>query len=144
MRSLYEKEKNPGTENLLPHRLIIVALFLFVLATPIKSQQGWVSKKVVAPGLDLTSVYFLDDKRGWVGGDNGFLSRTDDGGRSWARQVVDTTDGINDIYFRDKEAGFLIAGNAIFGTRDNGTRWTEVRRFQPPRKVTLWTRRVRS
>ena len=38
---------------------------------------------------------------------------------------------INDIYFRDKEDGFLIAGNAIFATRDNGTRWTEVRRFLP-------------
>ena len=32
---------------------------------------------------------------------------------------------------RDKEDGFLIAGNAVFVTRDKGSRWTEVRRFTP-------------
>ena len=76
--------------------------------------------QVAPPGQDLNTVYFLDNKRGWVGGDNGFLSRTEDGGHSWIKQVVETTAPINDIYFRDKEAGFLIAGNAIFATRDNG------------------------
>jgi len=82
-------------------------------------------------GQDLNTVFFLDSKRGWVGGDKGFLSRTDDGGHSWVQQTVETTNAINDIYFRDKEAGFLIAGNAIFATRDNGTRWSEVRRLLP-------------
>jgi len=33
------------------------------------------------PGQDLNTVYFLDSKRGWVGGDNGFLSHTEDGGK---------------------------------------------------------------
>jgi photosystem II stability/assembly factor-like uncharacterized protein len=112
-------------------QLLFASLVLVAAALPGLSQQGWVSTKVATPGLDLTAVYFLDERRGWVGGDSGFLSRTDDGGRSWVRQTVDTTDGINDIYFRDKEAGFLLAGNAIFGTRDNGARWTEVRRFLP-------------
>jgi len=114
-----------------PHRLVLVALFLIVAAIPIKSQQGWVPTRVAPPGQDLNTVYFLDNKRGWVGGDKGFLSRTDDGGHSWVRQTVTTTDAINDVYFRDKEAGFLIAGNAIFATRDNGSRWSEVRRFLP-------------
>lgn len=113
------------------HHLLIAFLFLLVLALPIMGQQGWVASDVGATGHDLTAVYFLNEKRGWIGGDNGFLSRTEDGGRTWAKQVVETTDGINDIYFRDKEAGFLLAGNAIFATRDNGTRWTEVRRFLP-------------
>ena len=100
-------------------------------ASSVIGQQGWIASEVAGANLDLTAVFFLDEKRGWVGGDQGFLSRTDDAGRSWVRQLVDTTDGINDIYFRDKEAGFLIAGNAIFGTRDNGNRWTELRRFLP-------------
>ncbi len=106
-------------------------LLLLVISLPIKSQQGWVATKVASAGPDLNTVYFLDDKRGWVGGDKGFLSRTDDGGHTWVNQVVETTDGINDIYFRDKEIGFLLAGNAIFATRDNGNRWTQVRRFLP-------------
>ena len=113
------------------HRLLIAVLFLFAMCLPVLGQKGWVPTRVGTPGLDLTAVYFLDEKRGWVGGDKGFLSRTDDGGRSWVRQTVETTDGINDIYFRDKENGFLLAGNAIFATSDNGVRWTEARRFTP-------------
>jgi photosystem II stability/assembly factor-like uncharacterized protein len=113
------------------NRLIVAVLFLFAVTTPIRSQQGWVATRVAPADQDLNTVYFLDNKRGWIGGDNGFLSRTEDGGQSWVKQAVQTTAAINDIYFRDKDAGFLIAGNAIFSTHDNGARWNEVRRFLP-------------
>jgi len=95
------------------------------------AQNAWVPAKVGVKGKDLNTVYFLDSKRGWVGGDGGYLSRTDDGGQTWIRQSVGTNSGINDIYFRDKEAGFLLAGNTIFITRDNGTRWESSRVFLP-------------
>jgi photosystem II stability/assembly factor-like uncharacterized protein len=111
------------------NRFAVAILFLIVTSIPSAAQQGWVATRVGPPNQDLNTVYFLDSKRGWVGGDKGFLSRTDDGGRSWVRQTVETADAINDIYFRDKDNGFLLAGNAIFGTRDNGTRWSEQRRF---------------
>ena len=113
------------------HQLLVATLFLFVVAVPLKSQQGWVAMQVAAPDQDLNTVFFLDNKRGWIGGDNGFLSRTEDGGQTWIKQAVQTNAPINDIYFRDKDAGFLIAGNAIFATRDNGLRWSEARRFLP-------------
>jgi photosystem II stability/assembly factor-like uncharacterized protein len=112
-------------------RLIVAMFFLAVVALPATGQQGWVATQVAPPGQDLNTVFFLDNKRGWVGGDKGFLSRTEDGGHSWIKQSVQSEAPINDIYFRDKEAGFLIAGNAIFATRDNGVRWIEVRRFTP-------------
>lgn len=114
-------------------RLIILSVvFIAMLASSrVIAQSSWVSTRVGPAGQDLNTVFFLDSKRGWVGGDKGYLSRTDDGGHSWVQQTVETTAGINDIYFRDKEAGFLIAGNSIFGTRDNGARWTVVRRFLP-------------
>ncbi len=108
-----------------------VASIVMLASLNVIAQTGWVATRVGPPAQDLNTVFFLDSKRGWVGGDNGYLSRTDDGGHSWVQQTVDTKDAINDIYFRDKEDGFLIAGSAIFGTRDNGTRWTEVRRFTP-------------
>lgn len=133
MRFLDKNDQGRSKENQLPRRLAVAAFFLFFVAAPIKSQQGWVATQVAPAGQDLNTVFFLDDKRGWVGGDNGFLSRTEDGGRSWVKQLVQTADAINDIYFRDKEAGFLIAGNTIFATRDNGVRWSEARRF-PPRE----------
>jgi photosystem II stability/assembly factor-like uncharacterized protein len=110
---------------------IVVTAFLILLAAPVRSEQGWVATRVAPADQDLNAVYFLDNKRGWIGGDKGFLSRTEDGGLSWSRQPVQTTAAINDIYFRDTDAGFLIAGNAIFTTQDNGAHWNEVRRFLP-------------
>lgn len=106
-------------------------LVLLTAALAAQAQQGWVATQIPSATGDLNTVFFLDNKRGWVGGDNGFLGRTDDGGRSWVRQSVGTSDAINDIYFRDKDDGFLIAGNTIFVTHDNGMQWTESRRFLP-------------
>jgi photosystem II stability/assembly factor-like uncharacterized protein len=110
-------------------RLTAVLLGVFALANTTRAQSGWVPIKLNTAGHDLNSVYFIDSKRGWVGGDGGFLSRTDDGGQSWIRQSVSTTAAINDIYFRDKEAGFFLAGNSIFVTRDNGSTWTHSKIF---------------
>lgn len=107
---------------------------VFVLAasaTATFAQQGWVGTRIAPPKQELNTVFFLDSKRGWAGGDDGFLVRTEDGGVTWTSQRVETTDAINDIYFRDKERGYLIAGNAIFRTEEEGTRWSEARRFAP-------------
>ncbi|PWT94916.1 MAG: hypothetical protein C5B55_02015 [Blastocatellia bacterium] len=108
---------------------MLTAFFAFPVVT--SAQNGWILSRVSTGGQDLNCVYFLDGKRGWVAGDGGYLSRTDDGGQTWMRQTVGTKDAINDIYFRDKEAGFLLAGNRIFITNDNGTRWNEARAFLP-------------
>jgi photosystem II stability/assembly factor-like uncharacterized protein len=104
---------------------------LLTVAASAKAQTGWVPIKLNTGGNDLNTVYFIDSKRGWVGGDSGYLSRTDDGGQSWVRQNVGTKAAINDIYFRDKEAGFFLAGNSIFVTRDNGTTWNQLKIFSP-------------
>lgn len=109
----------------------LAVLILLVTSFTTFAQEGWVATRISSAMGDLNTVFFLDSKRGWVGGDNGFLGSTDDGGRTWVRQTVGTTDAINDIYFRDKEDGFLLAGNTIFVTHDNGTRWSESRRFPP-------------
>lgn len=117
----------------LSHSFFIIrcASLILALLSSVAAQDGWVGTKIGTGGNDLNTVYFVDSKRGWVGGDGGFLSRTEDGGRTWIRQSVTTSDPINDIYFRDKEAGFFLAGNRIFVTRDEGTRWTEARAFLP-------------
>ncbi len=114
-----------------PIRFSVAISVLLTLTGAAIAQGGWTPFKISTGGADLNTVYFLDGKRGWVGGDGGYLSRTDDGGLSWVRQNVSTRSAINDIYFRDKEAGFLLAGNSIFVTRDNGTGWTQARIFLP-------------
>lgn len=112
-------------------RLPVAGLLLLTLIGVANAQRSWVPHRVNTGGNDLNTVYFVDGKRGWVGGDEGYLSRTDDGGQSWVRQTIPTKAAINDIYFRDKEIGFLLAGNAIFVTRDNGATWARSRTFLP-------------
>lgn len=95
------------------------------------AQSGWVAEQRGQKGKDLIAVYFVDSKRGWAGGDGGFILHTEDGGRIWAQQRIATTENINDIYFRNREDGYLLAGNRIFVTDDSGQTWREGARFQP-------------
>jgi len=90
---------------------------------------GWRAVRRGLAGKDLNAVYFVDSKRGWIAGDGGFVSHTENGGETWAQQSVATTDAINDVYFRNRDDGFLLAGNNIFGTRNGGAEWREVARF---------------
>jgi photosystem II stability/assembly factor-like uncharacterized protein len=93
--------------------------------------EGWTGTRHGAAGKDLNTVYFTDAKRGWMAGDGGLAYRTEDGGRTWVRQTVGTDAQINDLYFRDKEDGYLVAGNAVYVTADSGRSWREARRFSP-------------
>lgn len=104
-------------------------LLLTISMSGARAQEGWVSGQSGTSGKDLNAVYFADSKRGWVAGDGGVLSRTTDGGLTWTRQSVDTKDAINDIYFRNKDNGYVLAGNSIFQTDDGGETWHEIRRY---------------
>jgi photosystem II stability/assembly factor-like uncharacterized protein len=112
------------------------ALFLWAVAAWLgaggaSAQTGWVSVRGVAAVGDLNAVYFHDSKRGWAGGDGGTVLRTEDGGRGWTRQSIGTKDVVNDIYFRDKQDGYLLAGDAIFVSEDGGATWRLATRFRP-------------
>ena len=127
------------------HQTRVLVLLLTMLISPVgggaesvrpgglaaSAQQGWIASHIAGNDQDLNTVFFLDSKRGWVGGDNGFMSRTEDGGTTWIQQKLATSNAINDIYFRDKEDGYVIAGNTIFITADSGASWSESRRFLP-------------
>ena len=107
------------------------ALVAFCAASA-RAQAGWAAVRGgQAAGGDLNAVYFHDSRRGWVGGDGGAVLRTEDGGRSWTRQSVETKDAVNDIYFRSKEDGYLLAGDSIFLSEDGGATWRPGIRFQP-------------
>ena len=108
--------------------LVIVALCATVASS---AQSGWVGTHVSSGGKDLNAVYFIDSKRGWVGGDAGFLAYTDDGGASWIERRLGITHAINDVYFVSKDSGFVLAGSSIFETSDSGHSWREAHAFSP-------------
>lgn len=94
------------------------------------AQGGW--SRLTSPGdVDLVAVYFTSSDTGWVAGDAGFLAFTEDAGRSWRRVELSTTEDINEIYFRNDNNGYLVAGRKMFLTNDGGKTWNETRIYRP-------------
>lgn len=107
---------------------------VWVFVVPAGSAQegvGWKGTRHGAVGKDLNTVYFSDTKRGWMAGDDGLVFRTEDSGRTWIEQPIGTNEQINDLYFRDRQDGYLVAGTGILITDDSGRTWREARSFRP-------------
>lgn len=105
-----------------------IALLMMMSAGVCFAQASWTGAQRGLPGKDLNAIFFAE-KRGWIAGDGGFLSYTSDGGRSWAVQMIETRDAINDVYFRNKDDGYIVAGSSIFTTDNSGKTWRELRRY---------------
>ncbi len=104
-------------------------IFVLTLTVASFSQAGWVLQSAAVSG-DLVAVFFTSSDKGWVAGDNGFLASTTDGGRSWNKYPLNTTEDINEIYFRNDDNGYLVAGRKMFITRDAGKTWQETRIYR--------------
>lgn len=109
--------------------LLSVGVCFYARAAASAQVTGWTVARRGTEGRDLNAVYFADAKRGWAAGDGGLLLRTEDGGLTWVQQQVGVRDSINDVYFRDKEDGYLLAGNRVLVTADGGRSWQESGRF---------------
>jgi len=107
-----------------------ILVCLCVAAGIAPAQERWSAQRTAASG-DLVAVYFTSAESGWIAGDNGFLASTGDGGRTWKRYPLGTTEDINEIYFRNDENGYLVAGTKTFITRDGGRTWKETRIYDP-------------
>lgn len=108
-------------------RLRKSTLLIFVLVLSFQSlvaQNNWNINRSKGTG-DLISVFFTSSSNGWVAGDNGYLAYTSDGGKSWRRKILNTVANINEIYFRNDDNGYLVAGRKMFVTKDGGKSWRE-------------------
>jgi photosystem II stability/assembly factor-like uncharacterized protein len=108
------------------------ALFLFAVllfGQALSAQTNWKVNRTNGSG-DLVTVYFTSAERGWIAGDNGYLAWTSDGGRNWTKQDIGTTEIINEIYFRNDDNGYLVAGRKMFVTRDGGRTWRETQIYR--------------
>ncbi len=94
------------------------------------AQSSWNQIKNGATS-DLVAVYFTSAERGFVAGDKGYLAQTTDGGRTWARQLLNADEDINEIYFRNDKNGYVVAGKKMFLTNDGGRSWREIKIYDP-------------
>jgi photosystem II stability/assembly factor-like uncharacterized protein len=71
------------------------------------------------------TVYFLDSLNGWLGGNNGTIVHTSDGGANWSLQNSGSTYTISTIYFADSLHGWAgTDGSEVLKTDDAGSNWT--------------------
>lgn len=103
-----------------------VLLFVLMGCLTLNAQTGWIVHSINEKG-DLVAVYFTSSSKGWIAGDGGYLASTTDGGKSWTKYPLNTTEDINEIYFRNDDNGYLVAGRKMFITRDAGRTWQDIR-----------------
>lgn len=108
----------------------MVLIVFFLTAQSFYAQSGWSLNRAKATG-DLVTVYFTSSDDGWVAGDKGYLAFTKDGGKTWTPQNLNTDENINEIYFRNDDNGYLVAGKKMFITRDRGRSWQETKIYKP-------------
>ena len=112
------------------YRKFIYSLICCLLITQLSSAQiGWTVNRAKGSG-DLVAVFFTSNEKGWVAGDKGYLAFTNDGGKSWVKQNIGTIENINEIYFRNDDNGYLVAGKKMFITRDGGQIWQETKIYR--------------
>ena len=100
--------------------------------TVILSDDGktWRQAKDVPTRVLLTSVCFVDDKRGWAVGHWGEILHTEDGGETWKLQRTDT--GVDEplfsVYFSDASHGLAVGlWSLAVRTADGGATWEKVK-----------------
>lgn len=79
--------------------------------------------------LQLTSLYFLDERLGWATGHGGLILNTVDGGEHWAVQHVNLAvdQPLFSVYFRNAQEGWAVGlWSMMLVTQDGGRSWNEV------------------
>lgn len=71
----------------------------------------------------LLKVYFLNEREGWVGGEEGFLLHTRDGGEHWEQGALFSLAPITGIHYIDAQIGWILAGGQVYRTDDGGKEW---------------------
>jgi photosystem II stability/assembly factor-like uncharacterized protein len=110
-------------------KFFFTTTLILCLSAAALAQSGWVLQPS-GTKEDLVAVHFTSSDKGWIGGDNGYLASTSDGGRTWNRYDLKVTDDINEIYFRNDDNGYIVAGRKMFVTRDGGRSWQEIRIYR--------------
>ena len=110
----------------MPHSKTVLLFCIAIVLTAgfAHAQLGWKTHSTDSNG-DLVAIYFTSATKGFIAGDKGYLASTADGGRSWRKYTLNTTENINEIYFRNEKNGYLVAGKKLFITSDGGESWRE-------------------
>ena len=113
-----------------------IAVFLLCLICFQTANANWTKQNSNTLAW-LRTVYFVNEKTGWIGGSNGTLLTTKDGGDSWKQAEKFTGDVIRQIYFADENNGWLLCERDIYSlganspsyllkTKNGGADWEKI------------------
>jgi photosystem II stability/assembly factor-like uncharacterized protein len=103
----------------LPLFLLIFIPLVVISAPGAQEELTW---KPQASGVlaKLSSVFFLNERQGWVAGSGGTLLATDDGGEKWRRIALperESKETINDIWFFNQSQGCLLGEYSLYNRK---------------------------
>lgn len=81
-------------------------------------------------GVDenLSSIHFVNAKRGFVVGYHGTVLKTTDGGATWTKVAVESAYYLTDVFFVNESRGFIVGEyGTVLSTSDGGSSWSPVK-----------------
>lgn len=69
------------------------------------------------------TIHFVNDRVGYVGGNQGVLCKTTDGGVTWSESKIPPGNAISALWFTDEQTGYSNAFGVICKTTDGGANW---------------------
>lgn len=114
--------------------LLVVGIWMLAACRPASSAAsyistgdgGWEWAKPTPSGQWLWGVFFLDDKTGWIAGQNGRIMKTTDGGKTWKRQPSGATAMLGGLFFISDKIGWVSGvKGTILKTTDGGETWVK-------------------
>jgi photosystem II stability/assembly factor-like uncharacterized protein len=85
----------------------------------------WAAVPVDEPG-ELTSVWFVDEKHGWVAGNGGVILFSEDGGASWKRQNRSSAVQLRSVFMRDAKHGWAVGSRGTVLYTEDGANWASI------------------
>ena len=112
------------------HTTITIAVIMIMQSG--FAQTTWTSQNSGVTDT-LRAVTFLDGNNGYVGGNNGTILKTTDGGTTWTDVSLSSTNPVNSLSFINTTTGWACTGDVdssgstgeIWATTDGGANWTQ-------------------
>ena len=103
-----------------------IFIFSILIAANIFAQSSWQILKEATLPQTYSACFFITEDKGWLGGSDGIIYYTENGGATWIiqRDTSSTYESINDIFFLDENNGWVCGTEgSVFYTTNGGTSW---------------------
>lgn len=80
---------------------------------------NWIDQSFITPRF-FFDIFFLNNQKGWIGGNEGFIFYTPNGGQNWYRQAMGLSKWAARVFFINDTVGWAACGEAIVAKTTNG------------------------